>query len=154
MKEAEMQKEPQLHTLVRPNRMIFRFAGRSVLAPLCCFVDAFCREIVGIVYDPNVLISIRRSLRQMSGLFKQGNGVLPGSFGVKMNPFRVMLIDGISDALKIGWFRFGALSDDQMILRLNSFGCVPPWFHPTFTQIALFCRLQTQANSPPSILER
>ena len=96
------------------------------------------RKIVGIIYNPYVLINIWAHPFSLACSFQKTQCVIAFPKNIKLNFTAISAIDRVSNRAKICRFRIRPFCHNQMVFRLDLSGLVSSGSHPLFIHIALF----------------
>ena len=94
--ETEVKQKPQLDTLIWPECMKLRFFCAGLLAQIHHSINIVCREIICIIYNPDVQVYDGTSCDAVFGSFKQVNRIVAFSVYVQCDPVVKMQICELS----------------------------------------------------------
>ena len=87
-----------------------------------------------------MLISIRITSDQIHCLIQKTKRIISCTMNIKLNLIAILTVYDIPDCFEILWFCFSSFCYYQMVFWTYQDILIPPWFHPTFTQITFFRR--------------
>ena len=141
LQEREMEQEPKLDALVRPDGVVMCFLCTGVFAERGCLVKVLPGEVILVIHQPDMLVDIIAVGNILHRPVEQADGIVSFAGDVQVDAVTVFCIDGLFDGLKILRLRFGSLRHNQVILRGDDLTKFPSWFHPGLSHVGFFGRL-------------